>query len=439
MFQAFAWAPFFFWIAVVISIILIWKFRSIGVFALFFTLYVAITWNMWNWVSVVFDLAWFGGALALAFYYVSKRRIHWIPIVHYGKLVAGFILVVMLFISGISALYNSGSSNTAAGKAGTPSSASSVPSQQPTGAATTSAPSPTAACPQTWELKSIDHGDNRWFANGLVSIQQASDNAQAAAAAQDWVNQVMPDPALLRGAIQFVLNKDVPVALLQAGNCASSEAKTLASELEMKLATARSITPGTAPSNGTNSGVDNGQVVSAAVSGITGNSKAVEVTFADGRVLWIMARCGNVVTQGSTPARHGKTETQPAPASASKTTHPAPPTTPPVTPPPKRTPPPTTPPSHTTTKPPKTQTCLSVFGPGYTGIFPNCRKTTIDPGGHTVIPSPPAKAPGPYPAPVPVTTTGSNGLPTTQPTSNQCYDPTTGTPVPPGTPGAWCS
>lgn len=101
----------------------------------------------------------------------------------------------------------------------------------------------------------------------------------------------------------------------------------------------------------------------------------------------------------------------------------------PVTPPTTTTTTRTTPPTHTTTtKPPKD--CADVFGPGYKGTFPNCKKD----GSASVQPTQPPSAPGTNPAPVPVTKSN-----TTQPTSAQCYDPVTGDPVPPGTPGAWCS
>lgn len=77
--------------------------------------------------------------------------------------------------------------------------------------------------------------------------------------------------------------------------------------------------------------------------------------------------------------------------------------------------------SRTTT--PVTTTCESVYGPGYTGSYPSCTKDG------TATPPPPSDAPGPNPPP-----SGGTG----DPGSNQCYDPETGQPVDPGTPGAWC-
>jgi hypothetical protein len=96
-------------------------------------------------------------------------------------------------------------------------------------------------------------------------------------------------------------------------------------------------------------------------------------------------------------------------------THNPPPTT--TTQPPRTTThtPPTTPPVTTTTTPPKT--CLSVYGPGYSGTYPNCHKD----GSTAVQPTQPTAAPGTNPPP----------NPTHDPGSNKCYSETTGKPVQP--------
>lgn len=85
------------------------------------------------------------------------------------------------------------------------------------------------------------------------------------------------------------------------------------------------------------------------------------------------------------------------------TSHPTPSTTPPTT-------PPTT---HHSTPP---VTCASVYGPGYSGNYPNCHK---DPT--SVTPTAPSSAPGTNPAPDP----------SHDPGSNKCYSETTGLPVAP--------
>jgi len=73
--------------------------------------------------------------------------------------------------------------------------------------------------------------------------------------------------------------------------------------------------------------------------------------------------------------------------------------------------------------PPSEQTCESTYGPGYSGTYPNCVKDG------TSTPPPPPNAPGPNPSPSPQDPS---------PTPSQCYDPATGQPVSPGTPGAYC-
>jgi len=164
-------------------------------------------------------------------------------------------------------------------------------------------------------------------------------------------------------------------------------------------------------------------------------------TFPVGELMWYDSSgspvdkfaCGNRVRALKPPAPKPLPSKTPTPTpSHTPTPTPTPSHTP--TPTPSHTPTPTPTPSHS--KPPRT--CESVLGPGYLGTYPNCRKSAVDSSGSPVVPPPPSNAPGTNPAPVPVPTV-INGTPTTEPTSSQCYDPTTGLPVPPGTPGAWCS
>jgi hypothetical protein len=99
----------------------------------------------------------------------------------------------------------------------------------------------------------------------------------------------------------------------------------------------------------------------------------------------------------------GNTSTHPAPQPSVSTTHPSSTPTP--------TPTPTTPP----------KTCHSVYGPGYSGTYPNCHKD----GSKSVQPTQPASATGTNPAP----------NPTNNPGSNKCYSETTGQPVTPNPDG----
>jgi hypothetical protein len=109
------------------------------------------------------------------------------------------------------------------------------------------------------------------------------------------------------------------------------------------------------------------------------------------------------------------TSTKPAPPTS---THPGthtPPPPPTTTKPPSRTttPPTTTRPPTTHTTPPKT--CLSEYGPGYSGTYPDCHKD----GSPGVQPTQPPQAPGPNPQPDPEHDPGSH----------ECYDPNTGAPL----------
>ncbi len=93
------------------------------------------------------------------------------------------------------------------------------------------------------------------------------------------------------------------------------------------------------------------------------------------------------------------------------------------------------PPSHKPGPPPTGQpkptpghtskmTCLTAFGPGYSGTFPACPKD----GSSRVQPTQPRQAPGTNPAPAPA----SSG----DPGSNQCYSLDKGLPVPPNPDGS---
>jgi hypothetical protein len=342
MFQSFAWTWEWWLIAAVVVLVLlaIPRTRFFGTLLAILVVYLGCVWNLWFWASVLFWIFWILALIAGLVYpvVVATTSVSWWEVRHTilsGRVaitfrnLAGLIVLCMIIVSLVASvihvdwgrLFTGGIERPQAGP--TASSTTSVPSQMPSGSPTTTPkPSPTMACPQTWEVKYADHGSNRWFAEGIASIQNAKTNAQAAAAAQDWVHRVESDPINLSGAISYFLNKDVPQAELVDGKCASETAKSFATQLELKLSTAKSITAGNAPSNGTNSGVDNGRVVSATSSGVTGNTKAIKVDLGNGKVIWIMARCGNAVTTGKAPVPPGKTERQPKPPSHPPTSTP---------------------------------------------------------------------------------------------------------------------
>jgi hypothetical protein len=379
MFESFAWTPVLFWIAVVVSIIVLWFIsESIGVLLLALVGYMGINWNMWSGVSLAFWIVWFIGLALFVAHWASKHRyaryatlsapwaarvalgivvvmallsvlrhFGWLPdtihltwwwlfwalvvavfvvlvlaLVRNAKLLAGIaalVLLALVLVGGLAGLLSGNHDNEVATPATSSTSSSSVPSQSPSSSSSpVPVPSPTAACPTTWEIKYLNHSGNRVVYEGIASIQNATTRAQARAAANDVLHKVQTDPINLSGYIAYFLRKNVsPDALMTADKkCASDAAGSYVAQLELVMANAE-ITPGNAPENGTNSGVDNGTVVSSTTVGITGNRKAIKVVFKDENgvthVVWILARCGNPVTTGKAPVPHGKTEKQPPP------------------------------------------------------------------------------------------------------------------------------
>lgn len=381
MFISYALAPVLFWIAVVISIIVIWFRPSIGVLSLALVGYLGINWSMWSWVSWTFWIFWVFGLVTLVVHYRTYeltenryarytkysstvapwgaraalsivlimallsvlRHFGWLPahfhlnwwwlfwllvvaaivalvfgLVRHMAAVAVMALVALLVLALVGGgvnLFGGRHDNRVAGATPTVTVTTTI-SPPPV----TPKPTATAACPDTWQIKTANHNNNRWFANGVQSIRDAKTPAQARAAATDWVHRVESDPVNLSGAVSYFLDKNVPPAQLVNGKCASEQAKSLAAQLELAVATAK-VTPDHAPSNGTNSGVDNGKVVSATAPGITGDTRAIKVELANGKVVWVMWRCGNAVKKGKAPVPPGHTEHQP-PASPPHSTPP---------------------------------------------------------------------------------------------------------------------
>ena len=175
-----------------------------------------------------------------------------------------------------------------------------------TNAVITSVPTTTTAT--TWKKSLSNYGENRWFGDGITEIKSATTSTQAAEAAQVWLNRVKTDPNLLVAAANVILKKEVdPTTLFDKDDWATPAAVQLVAEMQLALATAR-IVPDNAPTDGINTGVSNGNVVSARAAGISGNRKAIRITMPDGRVVWVLARCGNTVTRGHSHFPPGKTD-----------------------------------------------------------------------------------------------------------------------------------
>lgn len=185
-------------------------------------------------------------------------------------------------------------------------SASASPSASPTA---TAAPTPTPEACSTWKRVDLGNDKNRWLVDGLPSLREAKTEQEARTAILEWVTQVRQDPVTLAGAAKYFLDRDIAQSeLFDSKGCATEKAATLESELLIAVGQAQ-VKPEEAPSDGTNSGVDNGKVVASVHAGISGDRGAVKVTLSDGREIWVMARCANpVVRNPSRDIPRGKTD-----------------------------------------------------------------------------------------------------------------------------------
>lgn len=158
----------------------------------------------------------------------------------------------------------------------------------------TSSPSPSATS-TSWQMKAVDYGNDRWFANGLAEIKAAKTPVQAASAAQTWLDQVKYDPILLSSAAKYVLGKTVDSkSLFDQAGWATPDTVRMVSDMQLELAQA-DISVAPAPINATNTGVVNGAMQSTTGT-ISGDRSGIKVTLKKGTTFWIMGRCGNVVT-----------------------------------------------------------------------------------------------------------------------------------------------
>lgn len=171
---------------------------------------------------------------------------------------------------------------------------------------------PTEACPETWEVVQIDPGDrNRFLAEGHQKIAELESNEEAPEAFADWFNVVKQDPELLAGVLNGVKSTTYTSEQFQDkdGVCITEEAEQAATEFEASVLLGGAVVKEDAPEVAYNSGTDeNGEVVTASQAGISGDRKAIKVTTAQGEVFWVMARCGNIVTEAQPGLPVGPTD-----------------------------------------------------------------------------------------------------------------------------------
>ena len=312
--------------------------------------------------------------------------------------------------------------------------------------ATTVAPTPDSECPNSWGRSDSNKAGNRWIAEGLPAIREAKTKEQAQAAAQQWVAVVRKDPVLFRGAIRYILHKDVTVVELFDGNgCATAKAVDMLAEVQAAFALS-AFRPEEAPATGYNSGAGSNGTHVADAPGIKGDRTSVRIDLPDGTTIWVMARCGNPVTMAPpTGIPKGPTDNNNPPTTTTTSTPPGETTS-------------TTKPrgSTTTTTRPTTSTTAPCPPDRPHGTPPNCKDDpSRDPeprgnnrpgGGGTAPPvsgpaGPPAAGPPPaaYVPPPPPTvppTTRPPGSTAPPAPSTTTAPPTTGPPVT-GDPGGF--
>ncbi len=189
----------------------------------------------------------------------------------------------------------------------------SMKNPSPTASATPDSTSEPEACATTWMTVESDNTNNRWYYEGIAAIRDASTNEEAVAAAHEWQMETRKDPDLLAGAAKVFFQRDVDRStLVDSEGCATQAAVDLDLEVGIAIASSK-ITPDDVPDSAHNTGVENGTVVGADHAGIGGDRSAIQIVLPDGRTIWIMARCGNLATEGPPPLPPGKTDTPDCP------------------------------------------------------------------------------------------------------------------------------
>ena len=167
----------------------------------------------------------------------------------------------------------------------------------------------------TWMMEptTIDDSNNRWFADGIAEIKDAKTPEDAKAAFNVWLEKTKSHRNLLVAAGRTFLAEDKwhfdATTLPPDGTCANDTIVQLTKEIELVvIGQSKSIIPINAPTNGFNTGVENGIVVGSTTAGISGDMRAIQIDLSDGRMIWILGRCGNIVTTKELSLPHGKTD-----------------------------------------------------------------------------------------------------------------------------------
>lgn len=160
-----------------------------------------------------------------------------------------------------------------------------------------------ATCPNSWAMNKSLPANGDWVPQ-VPSIKPGLSEAKARAAANDWIELTKKHPATLEAAAValHVLPYDHKVKQgdLVKDGCATLKAKQLVKASLQTLAASK-ITSEDAPTDGTNSGTKDGDVSYYGESGVDGDRTAIKIDPPVGSTLWVMHRCGNVVTHNPPP------------------------------------------------------------------------------------------------------------------------------------------
>jgi hypothetical protein len=153
----------------------------------------------------------------------------------------------------------------------------------------------------SWKMQSLANNKNRWVEDGIVSIEDAKTKADATAAAQEWLDQIKLDPTLLAAAGAYLLRESINYNdLISNDGWATEKAVQLYYEMRLTLADSKN-SPATVSPTMTNTAYTSGAVQNE-TNRITGDLKAIEITTKavqgkDSITIYILARCGNIVTE----------------------------------------------------------------------------------------------------------------------------------------------
>lgn len=274
MYVHFGWNPVLFFIALVVSFVLVSVLKKAPVAWLLpaFVLYFGLDWEFSSPWSQLFKLVFWLTVIVVLVTAVrpAKTKLAKVPLV-----IASVIIVLGLF----------GNANWVDSLGGN--------IQAAIGQAAPDKKSP-KACSDTWAIQKADYGDTRWFADGIVEIEKAKTEAEARAAVGVWLDRVKTDPLLLSSAAKTFLKKDVNQADLVTDSCGSDTAVKTVLDIETEVAKAAVKKVKSAPRGTVTTGVQNGEMVSTPT---TGDDAAIRITLKDGTVIWLERDCGNVVTK----------------------------------------------------------------------------------------------------------------------------------------------